>query len=94
MAIDEREYIDAQKLQELFSSVNWSTFTAQELRESFSNSWNWLSCRDSSGKLIGFIRILSDGMRHAYLCSLVVHAAFQKQNIGHDTSHQSSGDLS
>lgn len=80
--LDQSEPLSPKELQDLFNSVGWSRFTEKQLLDSFAQSWSWLSCRDKAGTLIGFVRILSDALCHAYLCSLVVQRDYQGRGIG------------
>ena len=77
-----KEFLSASEINLLFNTVGWPQFPEEQLELSFKYTWNWLSCRSSDGQLAGFCRILSDGMMHAYVCSMVVHSNFQNLGIG------------
>jgi ribosomal protein S18 acetylase RimI-like enzyme len=77
-----REPLSPSEINLLFKTVEWPQFSEEQLQQSFQSTWNWITCRSSDGQLVGFSRILSDGITHAYICSMVVHASFQKSGIG------------
>ena len=77
-----KETLSASEINLLYNTVGWPQFLDEQLELSFKYTWNWLSCRSSDGQLVGFSRILSDGMMHAYVCSMVVHSEFQNSGIG------------
>jgi len=45
-------------------------------------SWGWITARDESNKLVGFVQILSDGIKHAYILRLIVDKGYQGRGIG------------
>ena len=77
-----REPLSPSEINALFDTVGWPQFSKDQLQSSFDCTWNWLACRFSDGRLVGFARILSDGLLHAYICSMVVHSGFQNRGIG------------
>ena len=77
-----KESLSSSEINLLYNTVGWPQFPEEQLELSFKYTWNWLSCRSSDGQLVGFSRILSDGMMHAYICSMVVHSKFQNLGIG------------
>jgi ribosomal protein S18 acetylase RimI-like enzyme len=77
-----KESLSSSEINLLYNTVGWPQFPEEQLSLSFKCTWNWLSCRSSDGQLVGFSRILSDGMIHAYICSMVVHSKFQNLGIG------------
>ena len=77
-----KDSLSSSEINSLYCSVGWPQFPEEKLELSFKYTWNWLSCRSSDGLLVGFSRILSDGMLHAYICSMVVDSNFQNLGIG------------
>ena len=77
-----REPLSPSEINLLFHTVGWPEISEKQLKQSFQYTWNWLTCRASNGQLLGFSRILSDGIMHAYICSMVVHSGFQNYGIG------------
>lgn len=71
----------AQELKELFESVGWRNHNLEKLEKAFVYSWSWFTVRDQND-LIGFVRILSDGIRHAYVCNMAIVPRFQNMGIG------------
>ena len=71
----------AQELKELFESVGWRNQNIEKLEKAFVYSWSWFTIRDQID-LIGFVRILSDGIRHAYICNMAIAPRHQNTGIG------------
>jgi len=74
--------VDDYKL--LIESTGWQGILSkgeQKLNESISNSWYSISAIDQ-GKVVGFGRILSDGVLHALICDLIVLPLYQGKGIG------------
>lgn len=75
---------DRSKFYELFETTSWNQkykLTADELYKALKNSWYSLSAYDNSS-LIGFGRIICDGVVHALILDLIVHPDFQNRGIG------------
>ena len=69
----------------LFESTGWNqTYEAdiKELCTSISNSWYSLCAYTDEDELIGFGRIVSDGVLYAFICDMIIHPAYQNQGIG------------
>ena len=70
--------------QKLFNTTGWNqTYraSADELFEAISSSWLVLSAYDHDD-LVGFGRVLSDGVLYALICDLIVLPSYQEQGIG------------
>lgn len=68
----------------LFTTTGWNNdynLTPEELHKSIQSSWKHLSVYSKSN-LIGFGRIISDGILHAVIVDLIIHPNFQKKGIG------------
>ncbi|WP_100488405.1 GNAT family N-acetyltransferase [Sporolactobacillus pectinivorans] len=76
------ELVNAVELNELLATNNWDVHPIERLEEGIKASWGNVCVRNENRQLIGYARILSDGIRHAYICSVIVHPGFQKQGIG------------
>ena len=85
LAIDYREQIPpVMDYDRLFETTGWNTsYQAgpQELLQAISESWYVLSAYESD-RLVGFGRIISDGVLYALICDLIVNPACQGQGIG------------
>lgn len=69
---------------DLFNTTGWNNeykFTPIDLERAIEKSWYALSAFDS-GKLIGFGRVLADGVHHALIVDLIVHPQYQGYGIG------------
>ncbi len=69
---------------DLFNTTGWNIeykFTAADLKKAIGNSWYALSAFDS-GKLIGFGRVIADGVHHALIVDMIVHPQYQGKGIG------------
>ena len=82
MKIERNEKIDVNELNNLLKTIGWGINSPQKLQESLNLSWGWITVRDDSNKLIGFVQILSDGIKHAYILRLLVHRDYQGKGIG------------
>ena len=70
--------------QQLFETTGWNRqyrASRKELHQAISNSWFVLSAYHG-GELVGFGRVVSDGILYALICDLVVNPAYQGQGIG------------
>ena len=68
----------------LFETTGWNTAyqaSPQELHQAISDSWYVLSAYEK-GRLVGFGRIISDGVLYALICDLIVNPTCQGQGIG------------
>ncbi len=68
----------------LFETTGWNqAYRADEdeLYAAISSSWYVLSAYDKND-LVGFGRIISDGVLYALICDLIVKPSYQKQGIG------------
>lgn len=69
---------------ELFNTTSWNEtyqLDSNELIQAIENSWYATSVYDI-GNLVGFGRIICDGVVHALILDLIVHPDFQNQGIG------------
>ncbi len=69
---------------QLYETTNWNangTFTKHDLYKAISNSWYIIAVYNDS-KLIGFGRIISDGVYQTFIGDMIVHPDYQKQGIG------------
>jgi ribosomal protein S18 acetylase RimI-like enzyme len=68
----------------LFETTGWNTTyqaSPQELFQAVSDSWYVLSAYEND-ELVGFGRIISDGVLYALICDLIVNPASQGNGIG------------
>ena len=68
----------------LFETTGWNqTYQASphELHQAISESWYVLSAYEN-GRLVGFGRIISDGVLYALICDLIVNPNCQGRGIG------------
>jgi ribosomal protein S18 acetylase RimI-like enzyme len=69
---------------ELFESTGWNSeykLSPGLLYETLKNNW-FLVCVYNENKLIGFGRVISDGVLHAFIVDLIVAPNFQNCGIG------------
>lgn len=68
----------------LFETTGWNAkyaATPEDLATAIRNSWYTLSAYDEE-KLVGFGRVMSDGVLHAMIFDLIVHPSHQRRGIG------------
>ncbi|HEV2472992.1 MAG TPA: GNAT family N-acetyltransferase, partial [Chthonomonadales bacterium] len=70
-----------QSICDLRESVGWDR-SEEDYPAAFSGYWGTVSGFDSTGKLVAWCAILSDGVRHAVLIDVIVRQAWQRQGIG------------
>jgi N-acetylglutamate synthase-like GNAT family acetyltransferase len=69
---------------QLFETTGWNQAyraTPDTLYEAISSSWYVLSAYDNDD-LVGFGRVISDGVLYALICDLIVKPSYQRQGIG------------
>lgn len=74
----------AKNFSELFETTGWNAtykLSAKELYTAIENSWYHISVYDDK-KLIGFGRIVCDGVVHALIVDMIVLPKYQKKGIG------------
>ncbi len=74
----------ADKYFELFETTGWNDkykLTCEELARTISNSYFTVSAYDEK-RLVGFGRIVSDGILHAMIYEMIVHPDYQLKGIG------------
>lgn len=76
------ESVNAKELNELLATNHWDVHPIEKLEKAIKSSWGNICARNENRKLVGYARILSDGIRHAYICNVIVHPDFRKQGIG------------
>ena len=75
---------DADQYYALFESAGWNNdykASPEELISTIENSW-FSVCAFHSDKLVGFGRMLSDGLLHAVLFDVIVLPDYQRMGIG------------
>ncbi|MGD8961220.1 MAG: GNAT family N-acetyltransferase [Desulfobacterales bacterium] len=68
----------------LFETTGWNKSyqaSPEELHQAISDSWYVLSAYENH-RLVGFGRIISDGVLYALICDLIVNPSCQGQGIG------------
>lgn len=69
---------------DLHDTTGWNAkkmYTVEQLYSAISNSWQSVSVYHEQ-KLIGFGRIISDGIYQSFICDVMVHPDYQQQGIG------------
>lgn len=69
---------------QLYETTGWNaegTYSKDELFKAISNSWYLISVYNNE-KLIGFGRIISDGVYQTFIGDMIVHPDYQKRGIG------------
>ena len=75
---------DSEQYYFLFESTGWNIeyrLNKEELFSSIIKSYFSVSAYES-GRLIGFGRVISDGILHAMIYEMIVYPEYQKQGIG------------
>lgn len=67
----------------LYQTTNWNRFNADELHLALQNSWYMVSVfDDEQHRLIGFGRIISDGIYQTFIGDVIVLPEYQGRGIG------------
>lgn len=69
---------------DLFQTTGWNNeynFSIQDLENAIRNSWFSCSIYDSN-KLIGFGRVIADGVHHALIVDIIIHPEYQGKGLG------------
>lgn len=87
-----REDLPAEdKYLQLFETTGWNRgygANGEELFAAISSSWYTLCGYHENGDLVGFARIVSDGILYAFICDMIVDPSFQNQGIGSSLLNQ------
>ncbi|KYG29389.1 GNAT family N-acetyltransferase [Alkalihalobacillus trypoxylicola] len=68
----------------LYDTTGWNlnqSYTADQLHLAIHNSWYTVSAYDQN-ELIGFGRMISDGIYQTFICDMIVHPDYQSKGIG------------
>jgi N-acetylglutamate synthase-like GNAT family acetyltransferase len=79
------EIPESSKYHQLFETTGWNKgYEAEknELHKSVSNSWYTLCVYNNENELIGFGRLISDGVLYAFICDMIIDPDYQNQGIG------------
>lgn len=76
------EKLKANELNTLLATNKWDIHPEEKLQQCIDKSWGHISARNADGQLVGYVRIISDGIRHAYICSMIVHPDYRKKGVG------------
>ena len=82
MRIERNAKIDINELNNLLKSIDWGLNSTQKLDDTLKLSWGWITAKDEENRLVGFVQILSDGIKHAYILRFLVHKNHQGKGIG------------
>ncbi|GAE27798.1 acetyltransferase [Halalkalibacter wakoensis JCM 9140] len=69
---------------QLYSTTGWNSngiYTEDVLHKAIKNSWYFISCYNHED-LIGFGRVISDGVYQTFICDMIVHPDYQNRGIG------------
>lgn len=75
---------DPEKYWKLFQTTGWNleyNFSITDLARAIQNSWYAISIYHSN-ELIGFGRIIADGIHHALIVDLIIHPGYQGKGLG------------
>jgi N-acetylglutamate synthase-like GNAT family acetyltransferase len=85
MAIEYSENLPSiAKYKELFASTGWNkiiSVSPDELYKALQQSW-CVECAYDSSRLVGFGRVVSDGVLYAMIYDLIVAPSYQRTGIG------------
>lgn len=76
--------VDIDKVIELYESVGWKKYimlNKTSMKKMILNSHHTIQVFDG-GRLVGFIRSLSDGVLYVMLQDVIVHPEYQRKGIG------------
>ncbi|MFT9495220.1 GNAT family N-acetyltransferase [Anaerosolibacter sp.] len=82
MKIERNADINTTELNGLLQTIGWAINPVEKLDKTLALSWGWITARSEDGKLVGFVQVLSDGIKHAYILRLLVHKDYQRQGVG------------
>ncbi len=69
----------------LFESTGWNKtyqLDAEQLYQALQHSWHSISAYDGD-RLVGFGRVISDGILHALIAEMIILPNYQGKGIGH-----------
>jgi GNAT superfamily N-acetyltransferase len=79
----DQEALRMDDIQPMLSKVFWSpNITKQEILKGIENSALVVGAYTETGQQVGFLRVVSDKVRFAYLLDVVVHEDYRRQGIG------------
>jgi ribosomal protein S18 acetylase RimI-like enzyme len=80
---DSFEKIDFNDLQELLKEAYWCRdISLEEVKKGASNSALVIGTYDNTGKIVGYMRVVSDKTRFAYIMDVYVDIPHRKKGIG------------
>jgi len=82
--IFKEELPEIEKYWTLFQTTGWNqryNFSKQDLNEAIQTSWYAVSVYHSHN-LIGFGRVIADGIHHAFIVDMIIHPEFQGKGLG------------
>ena len=74
------------ELNDLFKSA-WSDHSPLDYGDQLTASSIWV-CAFDQEKLIGFVKVLSDGGKHGFVLDITTHSDYQRQGIGSELLKQ------
>ena len=75
---------DKEQFYQLYETTGWNAkgmYSKDDLFRAINNSWYLISVYNND-KLIGFGRIISDGVYQTFIGDLIVHPDYQQRGIG------------
>ncbi len=75
---------DSQDYWNLFQTTGWNkeyNFSIVDLERAIKNSWYTCSLYDLN-ELVGFGRVIADGVHHALIVDLIIHPKYQGEGLG------------
>jgi ribosomal protein S18 acetylase RimI-like enzyme len=79
----ERDMLQIENIHGMLSKVYWSPgITKNEILKGINNSSLSVGAYAGNGSQIGFLRVVSDKVRFAYIMDVVVNDNFRRQGIG------------
>ena len=70
-----------EQVSRIFEAVKWGKRSSGDIQEAFANSTASIYAYDGI-RLVGFGRLVSDGVYYGSLYDIIVHPEYQKQGIG------------
>ncbi|WP_438445448.1 GNAT family N-acetyltransferase [Gorillibacterium sp. sgz5001074] len=82
MLITRNDSLHVKELNELLKQQNWGIESLDKLQRALDLSWGWICVRNDRNDLIGFVQVLSDGIKHAYIVRLLIHPEYRGLGYG------------
>lgn len=73
--------VSAREIEDLREAVGWDR-SEETVSRALQRSHSYYVARDGSGRLVGYLSVVSDGVADAFLVDLAVHPELQRRGLG------------